>query len=90
MCCLLDNNLRFFPFLQAPDVDSDLFVELLGIVVNLDIPSFDWPAFIAKHDLLTLLSGKHPPPLHSATPAVTQIPLRPHWHMLIQNSLVQD
>lgn len=43
--------------MQAPDIDSDLFVEVLGILVNLDIPSYDWPAFIAKHDLLTLLAG---------------------------------
>lgn len=45
--------------MQAQDIDSDLFVEVLGILVNLDIPSYDWPAFIAKHDLLTLLAGKH-------------------------------
>lgn len=44
--------------MQAPDIDSDLFVEVLGILVNLDIPSYDWPAFTAKHDLLTLLAGK--------------------------------
>lgn len=55
-------NLNSRLFSQAPDIDSDLFVEVLGILVNLDIPSYDWPAFIAKHDLLTLLSGKHPPP----------------------------
>jgi len=43
---------------QAPDIDSDLFVEVLGILVNVDIPSYDWPALIAKHDLLNLLAGQ--------------------------------
>ena len=48
--------------LQAPDIDSDLFVEVLGILVNVDIPSYDWPALIAKHDLLNLLAGLPPTP----------------------------
>lgn len=43
---------------QAADIDSDLFVEVLGILVNVDIPSYDWPALIAKHDLLNLLAGQ--------------------------------
>jgi len=43
---------------QAPDIDSDRFVEVLGILVNVDIPSYDWPALIAKHDLLNLLAGQ--------------------------------
>ena len=43
---------------QAPDIDSDLFVEVLGILVSVDIPSYDWPAVIAKHDLLNLLAGQ--------------------------------
>ncbi len=43
---------------QATDIDSDLFVEVLGILVNVDIPSYDWPALIAKHDLLNLLAGQ--------------------------------
>ncbi|KAL3149688.1 Adenylyl-sulfate kinase (APS kinase) [Trebouxia sp. C0009 RCD-2024] len=43
--------------LQGPDVDSDLFVEVLGILVNLDMPSCDWASLIAKHDLLNLLAG---------------------------------
>lgn len=44
--------------MQGPDVDSDLFVEVLGILVNLDIPSCDWASLIAKHDLLNLLAGQ--------------------------------
>ena len=48
--------------MQAPDIDSDLFVEVLGILVNVDIPSYDWPALIAKHDLLNLLAGLPPTP----------------------------
>ena len=44
--------------MQAPDIDSDLFVEVLGILVNVDIPSYDWPSLIAKHDLLNLLAGQ--------------------------------
>ena len=43
--------------MQAPDIDSDLFVEVLGILVNVDLPSYDWAALIAKHDLLNLLAG---------------------------------
>ena len=65
-------NLNFLYLSQAPDIDSDLFVEVLGILVNLDIPSYDWPAFIAKHDLLTLLSGK--PPTHPRPPLPTFVP----------------
>ncbi|KAL0039405.1 hypothetical protein WJX79_006988 [Trebouxia sp. C0005] len=49
--------------LQAADIDSDLFVEVLGILVNVDIPSYDWPALIAKHDLLNLLAGYAQPGL---------------------------
>ena len=48
----------FLTSLQAPDVDSDLFVEVLGILVNVDIPSYDWAALIAQHDLLNLLAGQ--------------------------------
>ena len=44
--------------MQAPDIDSDLFVEVLGILVNVDIPSYDWASLIAKHDLLNLLAGQ--------------------------------
>ena len=43
--------------LQAPDIDSDLFVEVLGILVNVDVPSYDWASLLAKHDLLNLLAG---------------------------------
>lgn len=43
--------------MQAADIDSDLFVEVLGILVNVDIPSCDWASLIAKHDLLNLLAG---------------------------------
>ena len=43
---------------QAPDIDSDLFVEVLGILVNVDIPSCDWASLITKHDLLNLLAGQ--------------------------------
>lgn len=44
---------------QAPDIDSDLFVEVLGILVNVDVPSCDWASLIAKHDLLNLLAGQN-------------------------------
>ena len=44
--------------MQAPDIDSDLFVEVLGILVNVDVPSCDWASLIAKHDLLNLLAGQ--------------------------------
>lgn len=44
--------------MQAPDIDSDLFVEVLGILVNVDLPSYDWGPLIAQHDLLNLLAGQ--------------------------------
>lgn len=44
---------------QAPDIDSDLFVEVLGILVNVDVPSCDWTSLTAKHDLLNLLAGQN-------------------------------
>ena len=46
--------------MQVPDIDSDLFVEVLGILVNVDIPSCDWGSLIAKYDLLNLLAGQDP------------------------------
>ena len=33
-------------------------MEVLGILVNVDIPSCDWASLIAKHDLLNLLAGQ--------------------------------
>ena len=44
--------------MQTPDIDSDLFVEVLGILVNLDIPSYNWGSLIASHELLTVIAGQ--------------------------------
>ena len=46
--------------MQVPNIDSDLFVEVLGILVNVDIPSCDWASLTATHDLLNLLAGQNP------------------------------
>ena len=42
---------------QAPDIDSDVFVEVLGCLATLSIPGFDWQPVIAKHDLVHFLTG---------------------------------
>ena len=42
---------------QAPDIDSDVFVEVLGCLATLSIPGFDWQPIIAKHDLVHFLTG---------------------------------
>ena len=45
------------PCVQAPDIDSDVFVEVLGCLATLSIPGFDWHPIIAKHDLVHFLTG---------------------------------
>mmetsp|Transcript_8017 Transcript_8017/g.22989 ORF Transcript_8017/g.22989 Transcript_8017/m.22989 type:complete len:794 (-) Transcript_8017:446-2827(-) len=42
--------------LKAPNINSDLFVEVLGTLANLHITEFNFEALVQKHDLLNFIS----------------------------------
>jgi len=42
--------------LKAPNINSDLFVEVLGTLANLYIPEFNFEHLVQKHDLLNFIS----------------------------------
>ena len=44
-------------YVQAPDIDADVFVEVLGCLATLSIPGFDWQPIIDKNDLVHFLTG---------------------------------
>ena len=66
------------PFVQAPDIDSDVFVEVLGCLATLSIPGFDWQPIIVKHDLVHFLTGLRQICTECSTP---QCSLRMHGQL---------
>lgn len=58
-------SLHLCGVMQADNIDSDVFVEVLGCLANLTVPGFDWLPVIARHDLLNFLTGTPVNPTHA-------------------------